>query len=112
MGGSLGKEQVKMLEQLEVLMNSQKSYKNFRDVLHSVNPPCIPYLGMYLTDLTFIDDGNPDFVQSPTNAKLINFYKRTLVVNVIHEVQQYQQTRYELPNNNELEAFIQELPRM
>ena len=41
--------------------------------------------GMYLTDLTFIEDGNPDKV-----GHMINFVKRRLYANVIREIQQYQ----------------------
>jgi son of sevenless-like protein len=47
-------------------------------------------LGMYLTDLTFIEDGNPDMV----DAGLINFDKRRKQAQVIKDIQQYQQTPY------------------
>jgi son of sevenless-like protein len=56
-----------------------------------VDPPCIPYLGVYLTDLTFIEDGNKDYV---TDEGLINFDKRRKISTVIREIQQYQQTPY------------------
>ena len=61
-----------------------------------------------MTDITFIEDGNPDYING-----LINFRKRELVYLVIRDVQQYQQMSYpfefsdiaqfltELPNNDE-----------
>ena len=36
--------------------------------------PSIPFIGMYLTDLTFIEDGNPDY--SPDNPRVVFFKKR------------------------------------
>eukprot|EP01102_Stenamoeba_stenopodia_P019992 TRINITY_DN765_c0_g1_i2.p1 TRINITY_DN765_c0_g1~~TRINITY_DN765_c0_g1_i2.p1 ORF type:complete len:733 (-),score=247.38 TRINITY_DN765_c0_g1_i2:175-2373(-) len=77
---------------LEKLMANDNNYASFRSALHSESPPCIPYLGMYLTDLTFIEDGTPDRLQ----GGLINFSKRRRVAGVIREIQQYQQTPYAL----------------
>ena len=47
---------------------------------------------MYLTDLTFIEDGHPDFLEG-TN-KYINFIKCRQMAVVIQDIQQYQQKCY------------------
>eukprot|EP01090_Pellita_catalonica_P015814 TRINITY_DN4362_c0_g1_i1.p1 TRINITY_DN4362_c0_g1~~TRINITY_DN4362_c0_g1_i1.p1 ORF type:complete len:588 (-),score=80.76 TRINITY_DN4362_c0_g1_i1:368-2131(-) len=60
-----------ILLECETLMKSEGSFSNYRSVLQNADPPCMPYLGVYLTDLTFIDDGNPDYIDG-----LINFTKR------------------------------------
>jgi len=60
------------------------------NLFFSSNSPCIPYLGVYQTDLTFIEDGNPDFLDNG----YINFFKRRLVAEVIRELQIYQHKGY------------------
>ena len=60
--------------------------------LHTAIYSCVSWrtIGMYLTDLTFIEDGNKDL----TDTGLINFNKRKQIANVIREIIQYQQTPY------------------
>jgi son of sevenless-like protein len=94
-------------EDLEALMQEDKSYKAYRQNLHTLNPPCIPFIGIYLTDLTFIETGNPDFLEP---GHLINFYKRHLIAQVIHEVKQYQQTPYVLSRSVGVEEWIRSRP--
>lgn len=43
-------------EQLKNLMSTDKNYLTYRNVVKLANPPCIPYLGVFLTDLVFIDE--------------------------------------------------------
>eukprot|EP01111_Echinosteliopsis_oligospora_P014269 TRINITY_DN5343_c0_g1_i1.p1 TRINITY_DN5343_c0_g1~~TRINITY_DN5343_c0_g1_i1.p1 ORF type:complete len:787 (+),score=167.94 TRINITY_DN5343_c0_g1_i1:194-2554(+) len=74
------------------LTSMNSSYKAYREALHGADPPCIPYLGVYLSDLTFIEEGNVDRLENG----YINFFKCRMVAEVIKEVQQYQQKPYNL----------------
>ncbi|RMJ26087.1 Cell division control protein [Aspergillus sp. HF37] len=91
-----------ILEQMRRLMASTKNFGEYRETLHSANPPCIPFFGVYLTDLTFIEDGIP----SLTPSELINFNKRAKTAEVIRDIQQYQNVPYLLQPVPELQDYI------
>ncbi|KAG0042697.1 hypothetical protein BGZ83_000175 [Gryganskiella cystojenkinii] len=91
-------------EELQTLMGVNKNWAEYREVLHSVNPPCVPFLGVYLTDLVMIQDGNQDFLKK--SSHLINFYKRVKTAEVIREIQQYQSVPYCLTSVPEIQTFI------
>jgi len=74
------------------LMRSDSSFAAYRNKLSGISPPAIPYIGVFLKDLVFIEDGNPDVVQDG----LINFSKRTLLYSVIQRLQQFQMEEYNL----------------
>jgi len=100
-----------ILESLKKLMDSNKNFTNYREQLHSVNPPVVPYLGIYLTDLTFIEDGSKDNLKDAdgnVNEKLINFSKQSKTADVIREIQQYQNQVYCLQDVPELQNWIKE----
>ncbi|KAI9315915.1 ras guanine nucleotide exchange factor domain-containing protein [Dichotomocladium elegans] len=86
------------------LMGANKNFNEYRDIIHKVNPPCIPFLGIYLQDLTFIEDGNSNFLKK--SEHLINFAKRSKTAEVIRELQQYQSTPYLLQAVPDIQAFI------
>ncbi|TPX62785.1 hypothetical protein SpCBS45565_g06925 [Spizellomyces sp. 'palustris'] len=98
-----------LLDILRKTMNPTKNFSHYRETLHSANPPCVPFLGFYLTDLTFIEDGNPDLL-APKSAGgksgLINFSKRMKMAEVIREIQQYQNAPYVLMPVPELQQWL------
>jgi len=98
----------KYLEELEFLekqIATDDGYKGLRDTIHTKNPPIIPFLGIYLTQLIYIEDGNPDYINH-----LINFRKKELIYMVIDEVQQYQLIDYNLEENCNIMNLLYDPP--
>ncbi|KAL0091415.1 ras guanine nucleotide exchange factor domain-containing protein [Phycomyces blakesleeanus] len=93
------------LSQIRKLMGANRNFTEYRAMIHSINPPCIPFLGIYLQDLTFIEDGNANYLKK--TKELINFAKRAKTAEVIREIQQYQSSLYQLKPVEELQSFIQ-----
>ncbi|KAJ1941404.1 hypothetical protein GGF37_003568 [Kickxella alabastrina] len=50
-----------MGRRLHEAMDPDRNYANYREMLRKSQPPLLPFLGLYLTDLTFLDDGNPTY---------------------------------------------------
>ncbi|KAK2577824.1 hypothetical protein KPH14_001093 [Odynerus spinipes] len=80
------------IEKLQNIVSSDGRFRNLRDALHRCDPPCIPYLGLYLTDLSFIEEGTPNF----TEDGLLNFSKMRMIAHVIREIRHFQQTPYKI----------------
>ncbi|KAI1757732.1 ras GEF [Xylaria castorea] len=92
-----------VLESMRRLMASTKNFGEYRESLHAANPPCIPFFGVYLTDLTFIEDGIPSIMKK---TNMINFAKRAKTAEVIRDIQQYQNAPYSLQPVPELQDYI------
>ena len=54
-------EQKECLEELSELMSSKKNFKRYREEIIKLKSPWLPYLGVHLTDLTYIDETYPTF---------------------------------------------------
>ncbi|KAH9828139.1 Guanine nucleotide exchange factor for Ras-like GTPases [Teratosphaeria destructans] len=101
--GQVNARTTQTLESMRKLMGSTKNFLEYRDTLHKANPPCIPFFGIYLTDLTFIEDGIPSIIKK---TQLINFAKRAKTAEVIRDIQQYQNVPYGLQAVPELQEYI------
>lgn len=92
---------LKEYKRLQAVVSPKGNYKNLRKLIKERVTPCIPYIGMYLTDLTFIEDGNKDEISNGSST-LINFAKRRLLGEIIEEIQFFQESRYQIYDIPEL----------
>ncbi|KAK3904113.1 ras guanine nucleotide exchange factor domain-containing protein [Staphylotrichum tortipilum] len=78
------------LRALQATVDFNQNFKTLRAQLHDQVPPCLPFLGMFLTDLTFVDVGNPATKTSDTGLTVINFDKHARTAKSIGELQRFQ----------------------
>ncbi|GAA6100918.1 rap guanine nucleotide exchange factor 1 isoform X1 [Tachysurus ichikawai] len=89
------------LEEYCTLIDSSSSFRAYRAALADVEPPCIPYLGLILQDLTFVHLGNPDFFGGK-----VNFSKRWQQFNILDTMRRFQQVHYDLKHNDDIVSFF------
>ena len=122
-------------------LSMMANYKHYRRYLKAVSAPCIPFIGefsfslfflfvpfflviypppgVFVADLTFLDDGNPNEISvkyatkedekeegeeggeeegkgEVKEAKLINLLKRTMLANQIRGAMKYSEAKYRL----------------
>lgn len=95
-----------LFSQLGSVMSPTKNYAAYRETIRNMAPPCVPFVGVYLTDWTFIGDGNPDFLREKPGQ--INFNKRQKAAELIVQIQSYQSMPYHLTPVPVIVKFLEE----
>ncbi|XP_031215844.1 ras-specific guanine nucleotide-releasing factor 2 isoform X2 [Mastomys coucha] len=98
----VSKQTKALMDKLQKTVSSEGRFKNLRETLKNCNPPAVPYLGMYLTDLAFIEEGTPNF----TEEGLVNFSKMRMISHIIREIRQFQQTAYRIDQQPKVIQYL------
>ncbi|XP_056619851.1 ras-specific guanine nucleotide-releasing factor RalGPS2 isoform X2 [Triplophysa dalaica] len=84
----LSRKDKAMFERLEYLMSKEDNYKRLREYISSQSmTSCIPYLGIYLSDLTYIDSAYPS-----TGSILENEQRSNLINNILRIISDLQRS--------------------
>ncbi|SCV36957.1 related to Ras guanine-nucleotide exchange protein Cdc25p [Fusarium fujikuroi] len=98
------------LEALKGLVSPSDNFKCLRTSLRCSKLPCLPFLGMYLTDLVFVDTAHP-LVEPDLQSELasgqvyIHFSKCLKTAKIIRQLQNFQ-TPYQLPEDPHIQQWI------
>ena len=100
------------LTEIEVTMSAEHNFKKYREIFGEMERqprpgPCIPFMGLFLRDLTFLNDGNPRKFKSG----LYNFAKLRMISDRVLRMHVYQTAPYSFPasgQSTQLRAYLQE----
>uniref|UniRef100_A0A8C6LS65 Ral GEF with PH domain and SH3 binding motif 2 n=1 Tax=Nothobranchius furzeri TaxID=105023 RepID=A0A8C6LS65_NOTFU len=90
-------------DRLDYLMSKEDNYKRLRDFISSQSMvSCIPYLGMYLSDLTYIDSAYPS-----TGSILENEQRSNLMNNILRIISDLQRScNYDVPVLPHIQKYL------
>lgn len=71
-------EHNELFEQFHTLFSPNKKFKNMKDALDVQQPPSIPYIGVFLGDLSTVDSVTKDH-----SGALVNFNKKRVCTKII-----------------------------
>lgn len=85
-------------DELKTIVDVDGNWTSLRHHVDEASAPCLPFLGIYLTDLTFIVGGNPSQRQIPGTSStagdqaisVINFDKYARMAKVVGQIQRFQ----------------------
>ncbi|KAI2811890.1 Rap guanine nucleotide exchange factor 1 [Blomia tropicalis] len=84
------------------LIDSSSSFRTYRTVLAMTKPPCIPYIGLILQDLTFVHIGNSDYL---SDGK-VNVAKQFKQFSILNQFKLFQQFKYTINENEPIITFF------
>lgn len=101
----VSKETLVKLENMNKLMNSSRNFNEYRDMLKFVSAePCLPFFGVYLSDLTFIYHGNPDHLLKRT--RMINFAKRAKTTDIVMGMDRFKKLGFNFVTVPEIQLYL------
>ena len=98
---------MKLYDALMEAWDVSGNYRRYRDVLKTVAPPCVPYLGLLGKDLFSMEENAKTLVKGPDSRMLINFKKLSLLWSTISFVDNIQLYEYaDWTENKECATFL------
>jgi len=98
---TLSTKTMNIYTEIEEAMSYKCNYKNYRELEYNAKPPLIPFFGLLLKDLTFMNDGNQKILKN----ELINFQKSRVIYTKIKSVNLIQKNLYNFqPDNTIIET--------
>ncbi|KAK0464469.1 ras guanine nucleotide exchange factor domain-containing protein [Desarmillaria tabescens] len=88
----------------EMTIDSNKNFNKYRSLMATVTPPCVPFIGVFLSTLQFIQDGNPDNLP----GGLVNFKKRQKASEVISDIQRWQAQSFNFQPIPAIQQYIED----
>ncbi|XP_016766839.1 guanine nucleotide-releasing factor 2 isoform X9 [Apis mellifera] len=90
------------LKEYCALIDSSSSFRAYRQALAETQPPCIPYIGLVLQDLTFVHIGNSDLLPDGS----INFSKRWQQFNIVENMKRFKKGTYSFKKHERIITFF------
>lgn len=99
-----------VFEELRKVVDISKNYSALRQHMQTQDLPCLPFIGVYLTDLTMVDSANPSTRPLATNSgkiSVINLDKHIKTAKIISGLQAYQ-FPYRFTEVSEMQTWMQD----
>jgi hypothetical protein len=101
------------IDELAQVCDMSKNYSSLRSRLAEPVAPCLPFVGIYLTDLTFVIAGNPKRRELPGSTSetggpvsVINFDMYVRISKIITNLQKFQ-VPYKLKDVGEMQTWLE-----
>ncbi len=115
---ALPAESADILQQLREFLETRKNWEKYRTCLAGLVPvagvACVPYLGLYLTDLVMIDEALKKTIPHPEfpDVSLLNWERASRIAAVHSEIRRFQAERYRLHSISYLQEYLSRLDQM
>lgn len=101
----VAKKDRQAFEKLAGIFSEDNNWANLREIIDKLRLPCIPYLGIYLTDLVFIDLAHPY-----TKAGIEPEQRELKMNNILRTISIYQNSDYShLPVLVPIQRYLQSM---
>jgi hypothetical protein len=102
---SLSDKSKRLFAELAQLCDPADNCATYRQKFRQLARPGLPLLDLVLSDLTFIDQSEADYVDPP-RCEIINFRKMRLMGNVLSSLQSFQRVSYRLKELPVVQEFL------
>jgi len=93
-----------MYKEMKELCCVEKHYLPYKKLISTQTPPLVPYLGVFLRDLTFIEVGNSNHLDE--DKKMINYDKYRMLAVVLADLRKYQQIPYDFEVQHDVQTSL------